>query len=46
MAQQKLTAQAPVQPTPAPTPQPIESNANKKLRYKMNPFGGIDTYFE
>ena len=46
MAQQKLTAQAPVQPTPAPAPQPIESNANKKLRYKMNPFGGIDTFYE
>ena len=46
MAQQKLTAQAPVQPTPAPTPQPIESTVGKKLRYKMNPFGGIDTYFE
>jgi hypothetical protein len=51
MAQQKLTAQAPVQPTPAPVqpvqpPPQVESNANKKLRYKMNPFGGIDTYFE
>ena len=55
MAQQKLTAQAPVQPTPVPTPapaptpapQPIESNANKKLRYKMNPFGGgFITYYE
>ena len=47
MAQQKLTAQAPVQPTPAPAPQPIESNANKKLRYKMNPFGGgFITYYE
>jgi len=46
MAQQKLTAQAPVQPTPAPTPQPIESTVGKKLRYKMNPFGGIDTFYE
>ena len=46
MAQQKLTAQAPVQPTPAPAPQPIESNANKKLRYKMSPFGGIETFYE
>ena len=47
MAQQKLTAQAPV-PTPAPTPapQPIESTVGKKLRYKMNPFGGIDTFYE
>jgi hypothetical protein len=52
MAQQKLTAQAPVPtpaptPAPAPAPQPIESNANKKLRYKMNPFGGcFITYYE
>ena len=46
MAQQKLTAQSPVQPTPAPTPKPIESTVGKKLRYKMNPFGGIDTFYE
>ncbi len=46
MAQQKLTAQAPVQPTPATAPQPIESNANKKMRYKMSPFGGIETFYE
>ena len=52
MAQQKLTAQAPVQPTPAPVqpvqpPPQVESNANKKLRYRMSPFGGgIETYYE
>ena len=45
MAQQKLTAQAPA-PAPTPAPQPIESTVGKKLRYNMNPFGGIDTYFE
>ena len=53
MAQQKLQAPAPVQPAPTPAPAPVqppppkvESNANKKLRYKMSPFGGIDTYYE
>ena len=29
-----------------PAPKPIESTVGKKLRYKMSPFGGIDTYFE
>jgi hypothetical protein len=52
MAQQKLQAPAPAPqpaPTPAPAPQapkPIESTVGKKLRYKMSPFGGIDTYYE
>ena len=47
MAQQKLTAQAPTQaPAPAPAPKPIESTVGKKLRYRMNPLGGIDTYYE
>jgi hypothetical protein len=54
MAQQKLQAPAPVQPAPTPAPAPVqppppkvESNANKKLRYRMSPFGGgIETYYE
>ena len=47
MAQQKLTAQAPppVQPVQPPAPK-VESTAGKKLRYKMSPFGGIETYYE
>ena len=36
MAQQKLTAQAPVQPTPAPTPQPIGLGLGLNQRLERN----------
>jgi hypothetical protein len=54
IAQQKLNAIAhrPVipavqQPVVQPPPPKVESTVGKKLRYKMNPFGGgIETYYE
>jgi hypothetical protein len=52
IAQQKLNAlaQQPAQPVVQPVVQPpppkVESTAGKKLRYRMNPHGGIETYYE
>jgi hypothetical protein len=53
IAQQRLNAiahqqvQPVVQPVVQPPPPKVESTVGKKLRYKMNPFGGgIETYYE
>ncbi len=53
IAQQRLNAIAhpqvqPIQPAQAvqPPPPKVESTAGKKHRYRMNPYGGIETYYE
>ena len=52
IAQQRLNAiahqqvQPVVQPVVQPPPPKVESTAGKKHRYRMNPHGGIETYYE
>ncbi len=46
IAQQKLQAPAPAPQPQASPPPKVESTVGKKLRYKMSPYGGIETYYE